>query len=96
MQALEAGAEDVLLDDDEFFEVITSLNDFHTVSTALEGDFTIEKAELTRIPKNTINADDFAERVFKIIEKMEELDDVQQVYTNSEVSDEVMERIAQQ
>ncbi len=96
MQALEAGAEDVLLDDDEFFEVITSLNDFHTVSTTLEGDFTIEKAELTRIPKNTIKADDFAERIFKLVEKMEDLDDVQQVYTNSEVSDEVMERIANQ
>ncbi len=96
MAALEAGAEDVLLDDDEYFEVLTSLNDFNAVNIALEKDFTIEKAELTRIPKNTINADDFAERVFKLIEKMEDLDDVQKIYANYEVSDEVMERIAGQ
>ncbi len=96
MTALDAGAEDVLLDDEDFFEVLTSVNDFNTVLTTLEGDFTVEKAELTRIPKNTIDADDFAERVFKIIEKLEDLDDVQKVYGNYEVSDEVMERIAQQ
>jgi len=56
----------------------------------------VENAELTRVPKNTINADDVAPKLFKLIEMLEDLDDVQKVYANFEVSDEVMEALSQE
>ncbi len=93
MAALEAGAEDVVLEDD-YFIVYTSYSDLHLVLKNLEeADFQIEKAELTRIPKNTINADDVAEKLLNLLDKIEDLDDVQKVYANFEISEDVMERI---
>ncbi|MCD4650674.1 MAG: YebC/PmpR family DNA-binding transcriptional regulator [Candidatus Cloacimonetes bacterium] len=93
MVALEAGAEDVALEHD-FFEIITGSGELHNVSTRLEKNgYTIEKAELTRIPKNSVKADEVAEKLLKLIEMMEDLDDVQTVFANFEISDEVMDRI---
>jgi YebC/PmpR family DNA-binding regulatory protein len=95
MQALEAGAEDVELNGD-YFDIYTAPGDFHTVLAAFEKmGMPVENAELTRVPKNTINADDFAPKLMKLIEMLEELDDVQKVYANFEVSDEVMESLTQ-
>ncbi len=94
MEALEVGADDVQLDEG-VFEIYTSVADFHKVLIEIEKtDYKIEKAELTRIPKNTINADEVAEKLFRLIDKIEDLDDVQKVYANFEISDEVMERLA--
>ncbi len=93
MQALEAGADDVQVDGENFL-ILTQPSDFYKVQAALEAQgMVFLNAELTRIPKTTVNADDFAEKVFKLIDKLEDLDDVQKIYTNVEVSDEVMERI---
>jgi YebC/PmpR family DNA-binding regulatory protein len=94
MTALEAGAEDVILEDDLFI-VYTSYSDLHQVVKNLEeADLQIEKAELTRIPKNTINADDVARKLLQLLDKIEDLDDVQKVYANFEISEDVMERIS--
>ncbi|MDD4309870.1 MAG: YebC/PmpR family DNA-binding transcriptional regulator, partial [Candidatus Cloacimonetes bacterium] len=58
MQALEAGAEDVEKGE-EFFEIYTSPTEFHTVIVNMEkAGFPVQNAEITRIPKNTVNADD--------------------------------------
>jgi len=93
MQALEAGAEDVELND-EHFNIITSPNEFHTVLTNMENaGFPVQNAELTRIPKNTINADDVAAKLMRLIDCLEDLDDVQKVYANYEISDEVLEQL---
>ncbi|MDI9525367.1 MAG: YebC/PmpR family DNA-binding transcriptional regulator [Candidatus Cloacimonadota bacterium] len=96
MHALEAGAEDIELSD-EYFDIYTAVEDFHTVLAEFEKmGLPVENAELTRVPKNTINADDVAPKLFKLIEMLEDLDDVQKVYANFEVSDEVMEALSQE
>jgi len=96
LQALEAGAEDIELNGD-YFDVYTAPQDFHTVLANMEKlGYPIENAELTRVPKTTINADDVAPKIFKLIEMLEELVDVQKVYANFEVSDEVMEALSQE
>ncbi|MBP7206047.1 MAG: YebC/PmpR family DNA-binding transcriptional regulator [Candidatus Cloacimonetes bacterium] len=95
MQALEAGAEDIELNG-EYFDIYTAPGEFHTVLAEFEKQgFAVENAELTRVPKTTVNADDFAPKLFKLVEMLEELDDVQKVYANFEVSDEVMEALSQ-
>ena len=96
LKALEAGADDVELNDDNF-DVYTSPADFHIVIGNLEKEgYPIHNAELTRVPKNTIAVDDdTAEKLMRLIESLEELDDVQKVYANFEVSDEVMEKLSQ-
>lgn len=95
MNALDAGAEDIVTADD-VYEIHTSYNDLHVIYNILsEAGYRIEKAELVRVPKNTVNADDFAESLFKLIDQLEDLDDVQRVYANYEFSDEVLERISE-
>ena len=96
LQALEAGAEDIELNGD-YFDVYTAPQDFHTVLSNMERlGYPIENAELTRVPKTTINADEVAPKIFKLIEMLEDLEDVQKVYANFEVSDEVMEALSQE
>jgi YebC/PmpR family DNA-binding regulatory protein len=95
MQALEAGADDVEMGE-EYFDVYTSPTEFHTVLGNMEAaGFPVENAELTRVPKNTINADDVAPKLLKLIDMLEDLDDVQKVYANFELSDEVMAELSQ-
>lgn len=94
MQALDAGAEDVQKNDEDF-EIYTSPSDFHTVLGNMEkAGFPVHNAELTRIPKNTVNADDVASKLMKLIDFLEDLDDVQKVYANFEISDEVLEQLS--
>ena len=93
MQALEAGALDVELNDD-YFDIYTAPGEFHTVLSAVEAlGFPVENAELTRIPKNTIDANEFAAKLMKLLDQLEDLDDVQKVYANYEISDEVLEAL---
>ncbi len=93
MQAIEAGADDVELNDEQF-DIYTSPNDFHTVIANLEAaGFPVQNAELTRVPKTTVNADDVASKLMRLIDVLEDLDDVQKVYANFELSDEVMEQL---
>lgn len=95
MQALEAGAEDVELNGD-FFDVYTSPTEFHSVLSSIEAmGFPVENAELTRIPKNYVKADEVAEKLLKMIDMIEDLDDVQKVYSNFEFSDEVLASLNQ-
>lgn len=94
LQALEAGAEDVQMGE-EYFEVYTSPTEFHTVVSNIEAaGLPVENAELTRVPKTTINADDVASKILKLIDMLEELDDVQKVYANFELSDEVIAELS--
>ncbi|NLO12114.1 MAG: YebC/PmpR family DNA-binding transcriptional regulator [Candidatus Cloacimonetes bacterium] len=93
MQALEAGAEDIELDG-EYYDVYTSASDFHVVLGNFEEQgFTALNAELTMVPKNTVNADDVAEKLLKLIDMLEDLDDVQKVYANFDISDEILESL---
>ncbi len=95
MELLEAGAADVVIEDDTFL-VYTEHSDFHScLSAAEEIGYNCEHAELTKIPKSTVNADEVAEKLMKLIDMLEDCDDVQKVYSNYEISDEVMQRLAE-
>ncbi|MGI6199034.1 MAG: YebC/PmpR family DNA-binding transcriptional regulator, partial [Candidatus Cloacimonadaceae bacterium] len=81
---------------DDYFDVYTPPTEFHTVLAKFEDEgFTVENAELTMVPKNTVNADDVAAKLLKLIEMLEDLDDVQKVYANFEISDEILESLSE-
>jgi len=86
--ALEAGAEDVITDDDGAIEVITSPNDFQNVKTALEAaGLKPEVAEITmRASTDSELSGDDGVKMQKLLDALESLDDVQEVYTNAVIS----------
>ena len=86
-QALEAGAEDVITDDEGAIEVLTAPAEFETVRDALQAKgLTPEVAEVTMRPENTIALQgDDAARMQKLLDMIEDLDDVQDVYHNAEL-----------
>lgn len=85
--ALEAGAEDVITDEDGAIEVLTAPGDFEAVKKALEAaGLTPEMAEVTMRAENTIAlTGEDAERMQKLLDVLEDLDDVQNVYHNAEL-----------
>ena len=87
--ALEAGAEDVITDDEGAIEVITSPTDFEAVKNALEAaGLRPELAEVTMRAENTIAlAGEDAARMQKLLDIIEDLDDVQAVFHNAEISE---------
>jgi YebC/PmpR family DNA-binding regulatory protein len=87
--ALEAGAEDVVTNDDGSIEVITGPWEFTTIKEALEKvGFTAEFGEVTMKPENVIElAGDEAARMQKLLDALEGLDDVQEVYTSAEIDE---------
>jgi len=92
--ALEVGAEDVQHDGDEFV-VITSVAEFETIKSALaEEKISFSEAKITMIPQNEVKLDaGKAEQMLKMMEKLEDNDDVQNVYANFNIDDEIMEKI---
>jgi len=89
MAALEAGAEDVTLDED-IYEVFTLPYDVYVVREALEkAGFAVEDAEVRMVPQNTVTVTGKeAQQVIKLIDALEEIDDVQDVYSNVDIPDE--------
>ena len=94
MAVLDAGAEEVN-DLGDTFEVISEPTDMVAVRTALqEAGIDYESADLAFLPSVEIDLDeDQARKVFKLIDALEDSDDVQDVYANYNVSDEVMEKL---
>jgi transcriptional/translational regulatory protein YebC/TACO1 len=93
--ALDAGAED-LSDDGEVWRITTPPAELHTVRAALEeGGITVSSSELTMLPTSTIAVDesDVAKRVLRLIDALDDNDDVQDVYANFDISDELLEAI---
>jgi YebC/PmpR family DNA-binding regulatory protein len=92
--ALEAGAEDVK-EDDGVIEVITDPTEFETVKNSLEEQgLKYQSAEVTMIPQNLNPVEGKqAESLMKMIDVLEDNDDVQNVYANFDISDEEMEKI---
>lgn len=89
--ALEAGAEDVRRDGD-IFEVITAPEDFEAVKTTLDdANITYENAEITMLPQNTtVLKGKEAEQMIRLMNNLEDCDDVQKVYTNADIPDEMV------
>ncbi|GAB6068552.1 YebC/PmpR family DNA-binding transcriptional regulator [Methylothermus subterraneus] len=90
--ALEAGAEDVVGHEDGSLEVLTSPDDFAKVKQALiAAGLEPESAEITMRASTSVrlSAED-AEKMVRLLERLEDLDDVQQVYSNADISEEVL------
>ncbi|MDD5449170.1 MAG: YebC/PmpR family DNA-binding transcriptional regulator [Candidatus Omnitrophica bacterium] len=91
---LEAGAEDLVTEDDTY-EIKSSPADFENVRKALEANkIKYESAEITMAPKNTISlAGDDAKQILGLVDALEEHEDVQNVYANFDIPDEILKAI---
>lgn len=89
---LDAGLEDLNTDDEQFYNVITDVKDLEAAKSALEeAGIPFENAKMDLIPDNLVELDgDDAAKAMKLIDALENCDDVQAVYSNIEISDEVI------
>ena len=94
--ALEAGADDIKTEG-ESYEVTTPLGDFYNVKTALEGQgLEPTLSEATMIPQTNVTLDkEKAESILKLIDAIEDNEDVQKVYANFDIPDEIMDQLAE-
>jgi len=93
--AIESGADDVITNDDGSIDVMTTPDDFFSVKDALvANNLNPEHSQITMEPTNRIelNLED-AEKFMKLIDRLEDLDDTQNVYHNADISDEVMAQL---
>jgi YebC/PmpR family DNA-binding regulatory protein len=93
--ALEAGAQDIITNEDNSIDVVTSPEDYFTIKDALINvGLEPTNSEITFEPANRIdlNLGD-AEKFLKLIDRLEELDDVQEVYHNGDISEEIMQQL---
>jgi len=96
LTAADAGAEDIE-QDESTFRVTTAPEALHAVRAGLEeGGFSIESAESTMVPKTSVEIDDeaMARKVVRLMDELEENDDVQAVYSNFDIPERVMEAVA--
>ena len=95
--ALEAGGEDVITNDDGSIDVITTPEDYLDVKNALiEAGFVPETSEVTmQATTNTVLDAEGAEKMLRLIDRLEDLDDVQNVYSNADISEEIMNQMAE-
>jgi len=94
--ALEAGAEDVVSNEDGSIDVLTTPGEFMVVKEAMAAQgLKPEQAELTMRPENTITlSESDAEKMLRLEDTLENLEDVQEVYSNADIPDEVLEKMA--
>ena len=92
---LDAGADDVNTDDPENYEITAPLGQFESVKAALAGkSVTPTSAELAKLPQNTITLSEAdAGQALKLMELLEDHDDVQRLFTNLDISDETLSKI---
>lgn len=94
--ALDAGAEDIEKDDEKVFAIKTSVNDFHTVLSALEPKikakgYKITESGLKYVPQTTITVEgEKGKEALELLDELENHDDVQNVYSNIEFTDEML------
>jgi len=90
--ALEAGAEDVVANEDGSIEVITDPEEFAGVRAGIVAEgLEPEQAEVTMRPSTNVSLDaEHAQRIVRLLDMLDDLDDVQQVYSNAEISNEIL------
>lgn len=93
--ALEAGAEDLITYEGNGIDVMTSPENFGSVKDALdEKGLEASNAEVTQVPDTRVDLDEESARTFlKLLDALEDLDDVQNVYHNADISDEIIARL---
>jgi len=97
LKALEAGAEDAL-NDDNMVTILTNPSEFENTRENLEKDnIQFESADIVMVPDNTVELDKpTARKMLKLMDVLEEHDDVQEVYANFDISDEIMTEISEE
>ena len=95
--ALEAGAEDMATEA-AHREIITDAESFRGVLEALkEKGFEPASAEVTMLPKNTVKLDkETAKKVLRLVDALEEYEDVQEVYANFDIPDEILDELSEE
>jgi YebC/PmpR family DNA-binding regulatory protein len=90
--ALESGAEDFKAEDSDVFEVYTDPMSFETVKAAIEAkNIAIQTAEIQMVPQNTVAVEDKAPALIKLLEMVEDNDDVQKVWSNGDIDDKYLQ-----
>jgi len=94
--ALESGAEDVRADDEDLFEIITQPQDFEKVKKTLkEKNIEINSGEITMLPQTYIKLEGAkAEQMLRLMDGLDNNDDVQNVYANFDIPKEIMEKVS--
>ena len=89
--AIDAGADDMQTVDD-YYEITTSVESFEPVRKAIEdAEIKTQSSELTRIPQNTVNVEEkHCKSLLRLMDTLEDHDDIQKVYSNFEITDEIM------
>lgn len=93
LEAIDAGAEDIL-DEEHDLEIITTPENFEKVRDALQAKgYKPDNAEITMVPANTVKVTgEEAQKLLKLVETLEELEDVQAVHSNFDIPDEIIEQ----
>lgn len=91
--ALDNGADDIQTDDEESFSVFTPVENLHTCTVALsEAGYKIEDSSLTRVPTNMATpSDDDMRKILRLMDALEDLDDVKEVYVNVEIPEHLLQ-----
>lgn len=94
MEALEAGAEDIINEGDSF-TILTEPNSFNDVHEALRENFKILNADIEQIPGTTVKIDDLedARKYMKLFDLLDDHDDIQHAWDNSDIPEEIMEQL---
>ncbi|MDY6795905.1 MAG: YebC/PmpR family DNA-binding transcriptional regulator [Actinomycetota bacterium] len=95
--ALESGAEDMNTEDDHW-EIITDVESFRGVVESLQkAEIEMASAEVTMLPKDTVRLDkEGAKKLLRLVDALEEYEDVQEVYANFDIPDDILEEIAKE
>jgi len=83
-------------EEEDVYKVLTAPENFQTVVEGLEAEgFKAETSELSRLPQNTVEVTDeaVASQILKLLDKLEEHDDVQNVYANFDISDDILQKL---
>ncbi len=97
LTAIDAGADDFKVEDD-FYEIYSQFEDLHKVSSGLEeAGIEIENAEITMVPQNLVElTGKQAEQMLRLVNALEDSDDVQNVFANFDIDDTLMEKMQQE
>ncbi len=95
MEALEAGAEDVQIEDDNF-QILSLQENFNEVQKALEEKYEFETVGLEQLPKNTVEVGEkHAAGLLKLLDMLEDLEDAQKVTANFDIDDSIIEKLSE-
>jgi YebC/PmpR family DNA-binding regulatory protein len=90
---IESGADEVS-EEGDYFQITCPPNDLNAVKKAIEdAGYTVESAEISMEPQTTVDVSSKAESVLRLVNFLEELDDVQNVYSNFDIPDDIMEKL---